>query len=493
MKYTFKDLEKILEAKDYQNIKDEEVFTHLNVCKISSEEIENDMSNVLFFPTYVTKEEKERDGWYISVFNRREIIKDIIKNNPKWTYVLDQELLDQIDKDNLKFIKVEDIRKSIDNIYRHRLESSSAKIIALTGSVGKTTTVGMVHDIIKKEHKALRLYSKRLTPLNIKGRIINYLEDDTEFIALEMSIYDKDHVEKLTELLPPDISAIMNVEDSHSDQPGLNSRDNIAYYKSKIFLKAKQGIVNRDDEVLKKLNIIGGDQKNMNVLRLGDRVIGDTAINSLQDVSKDSIKGYKVELKAEGIRLFNGEEEHLIKPYIYTKLFVEQALTSLTIALNLNINIDEAVESINNYKPVEKRINQEQILGKNMFFDADITTLDRLNKVAENYYNDTTMIVRKINIGEKKEIDEDKLMEIFNKFGKVYVYQDADVSKDFLENLSGVDNISIVKTEEGLSEELADNDDEDRAYFYHYGGYYRKFETLDEENLMYKKEDSFEL
>lgn len=495
MKYNFEELEKIMKVKSYKNISEDEIYTHLNVCKIYSEEIENDMSNVLFFPTYVTKEENIRDGWYINEFNRRKVIQDIIKNNPKWTYVLDEELLDSIEKDNVKFIEVEDIRQSIDDIYNHRLESVKAKVIAVTGTVGKTSTIGMIHDVIKKDHNALRLYSKRLTPLNIKGRIINYLEDNTEFITLEMSIYKKDHVEKLANLLPPYMSAILNIGDSHTDQPGLESRDKLAYYKSKIFLNARKGIVNIDDKVLSKLKIFEVKNKKKQVLALDDEVIGQTKIRKLQEVSKDGIYGYKIDLAEDGIRIFNESENHIIKPYIYSKLSVEQALISLSVALNVGIDIEDAVESINNYRPVEKRLNKEQILGKDMFFDADITSIDRMNKVAENYYKNTSLILRKINIGEKDGIDEEKLVEIFAEFNKVYVYEDSELSNELLESIAEevYENIKLVDTEDLLLEELENNDKKPTTYFYHYGGYYRKFKEFDEENLRYNKKEILQI
>ena len=64
-----------------------------------------------------------------------------------------------IDDSNLKntnFIKVQDVLKSLQELSTfHRIQLSKTKIIALTGSNGKTTTKELIHSVLSKKYKTV--------------------------------------------------------------------------------------------------------------------------------------------------------------------------------------------------------------------------------------------------------------------------------------------------------------------------------------------------
>ncbi|MBE8951069.1 MAG: hypothetical protein SR3Q1_10835, partial [Quinella sp. 3Q1] len=110
-------------------------------------------------------------------------------------------------------------------IYEYILNKSKAKVIAFTGSVGKTTAIGLLEKVLKEKYNVMRIYSKRITPINLKANIINFLNEEVEYIVLENSLYYHDHVKILSTLLKPEIVSILNIKSSHLGVEKLNTVD----------------------------------------------------------------------------------------------------------------------------------------------------------------------------------------------------------------------------------------------------------------------------
>ena len=222
--FAFKDLKEIINCESY-NINDDATFSFFDISK-SDGTINNnkDYSRPLYFCIY--EEDYKREGWYTNNFDRRNNIESLFNENINIPILTDNPNILEKYKETHPIIFVEDINKTIDILYKYILEIYNPRVIAVTGSVGKTTLVAMIEEIIATEQSVLRLYSKRLTPINIKCMIINFLKGQ-ENIVLEMSMNQKNHVQKLTELLPPNISAKLNIKNSHIGTNEIKTKKNI--------------------------------------------------------------------------------------------------------------------------------------------------------------------------------------------------------------------------------------------------------------------------
>lgn len=111
------------------------------------------------------------------------------------------------------------------------LTSSSAKVIGITGSNGKTTTKDMVYAVLStsyKVHKTQGNFNNHIgMPLTILGMPV-----DSDFIVLEMGMSDRGEIKLLSELAKPDTVIITNIGESHLLQ--LGSRLEIARAKLEI-------------------------------------------------------------------------------------------------------------------------------------------------------------------------------------------------------------------------------------------------------------------
>ena len=111
------------------------------------------------------------------------------------------------------------------------LATSSAKVIGITGSNGKTTTKDMVYALLAttyKVHKTQGNFNNHIgMPLTILAMPI-----DSDFIVLEMGMSDRGEIKLLSELVRPETVIVTNIGESHLLQ--LGSRLEIARAKLEI-------------------------------------------------------------------------------------------------------------------------------------------------------------------------------------------------------------------------------------------------------------------
>ena len=143
---------------------------------------------------------------------------------------------------------VKDTEKALNDLASYRREEAKAKIIAVTGSVGKTST---------KEMLAMSLAALGVTQAT-EGNYNNHLglpitlaslSVDTEFGVFELGMNHQGELDYLSNLLKPDIAIITTVAPAHLEF--FNSVEDIAFAKSEVFRGMKEGsiaVLNVDNE-----------------------------------------------------------------------------------------------------------------------------------------------------------------------------------------------------------------------------------------------------
>lgn len=452
--YSVKELKEILNIKELINVDEEEVFDYLRVSDINNMKLEKVKDNVLFFPIKLDQSWVD-DGWIINTVDLQSVIDDVINNNKNYTFLLEKSMLKKVTYKDAKIIVVDNIMKSIDKLFKAQLKKCSYKVIAVTGSVGKTTTAGIIENVVKKKYNTLRIYSDRITPIVLKASIINFLNESIDYIILEMGIYYKDHVEKLADLLHPDIAAITTIGDAHLDMEGLETKDRIAFYKSKIFKYAKHSFINGDDEYLKNLSI--SDKK----LYYNDELICNTK-------SKDLTKLYPKEYEFEGNNIVvNGKK---IKLNFLTYLSVISALIAYRIGILLKIDEDLVIDAINEFTVVEHRLQRKKVFNKEVIFDGDSSFKERIHQLSLNYYDKSYLVIRYYATYAYYKDDFVGIKDYFKNFDKVYLFSGI----RFIDELKDAENAVVVDNHDFMK-------DLDGEIFYHCNDYfYIHDEVLDE-------------
>ncbi len=121
-------------------------------------------------------------------------------------------------------------------------EFTQAKIIAITGSNGKTTTTSLIYHILKNDHRNVGLAG------NIGTSFAKQVaDDDFDFYVLEVSSFQLDDIQNFR----PYISLLLNLSQDHLDQYNYNYEE---YAMAKFRIAENQEndnffIYNKDDEM----------------------------------------------------------------------------------------------------------------------------------------------------------------------------------------------------------------------------------------------------
>jgi UDP-N-acetylmuramoyl-tripeptide--D-alanyl-D-alanine ligase len=145
---------------------------------------------------------------------------------------------------------VEDTHKALRDISFWWRKKFNPKIIAVTGTNGKTTTKEMIADLLSGNYRVFR------SPGNFNNLYgiplsLCLLDDSYEVCVLELGMSYPGEIAILTKIVRPDIALITNVGPAHLETMG--SLENIAKAKFELFENSAEStlrILNLDDPLL---------------------------------------------------------------------------------------------------------------------------------------------------------------------------------------------------------------------------------------------------
>jgi len=125
------------------------------------------------------------------------------------------------------------------------------KIIALTGSNGKTTTKEILWSVLNSERPTFKNEGNLNSEIGLPLSIINSYKGEA-LLVLEMGQRVVGDIEYLCKFFPPDIGILLNAGSAHVGIAG--SLENIFKGKWQIVEGAKEALVNYDDERMRTAN-----------------------------------------------------------------------------------------------------------------------------------------------------------------------------------------------------------------------------------------------
>jgi UDP-N-acetylmuramoyl-tripeptide--D-alanyl-D-alanine ligase len=132
-----------------------------------------------------------------------------------------------------------------------RLGQSGARVVAITGSYGKTTTKGYLGHLLSGSKSTVLTPASYNNRLGIARAINEQLVGGTEVFVAEMGTYGRGEIAALCELAPPEIAVITAIGPVHLERFGTLER--IVEAKSEILTTARVAVLNVDDPYLEAL------------------------------------------------------------------------------------------------------------------------------------------------------------------------------------------------------------------------------------------------
>ncbi|MCX7843586.1 MAG: UDP-N-acetylmuramoyl-tripeptide--D-alanyl-D-alanine ligase [Clostridia bacterium] len=147
-------------------------------------------------------------------------------------------------------IKVGDTRKALADIARFYRMKFDIPFVAITGSVGKTSTKDMVYCVMQERFNTLKTEGNFNNEIGLPLTMFN-LDPSHDAGVLELGMSGFGEISRLVSVVRPDIAIITNIGMAHIEK--LGSRQNILKAKMEILEGLKEGgllILNGDDPLL---------------------------------------------------------------------------------------------------------------------------------------------------------------------------------------------------------------------------------------------------
>ena len=147
-------------------------------------------------------------------------------------------------------VLVKDTTKALGDLAAYVLKRSHAKVIAITGSVGKTTTRQFVASVVAQKGKTIATSGNFNNHIGLPLTVLK-MEGDEEFAVLEMGMNHFGEISYLSKIAKPDIALISLIGTSHIEY--LGSRENILKAKLEILDGMNDNgllLLNGDDDLL---------------------------------------------------------------------------------------------------------------------------------------------------------------------------------------------------------------------------------------------------
>jgi MurE/MurF fusion protein len=276
---------------------------------------------------FLTIKGKNNDG--------SKFINEALKKGAK--YVVSSKV---IKKYKNKTIKVKNEISFLNQFAEYKRKKSSAKIIAITGSAGKTSLKNLLKETLQSFENT---YSSPKSFNNHFGVPISLsnLSSGNKYGIFEVGMSKAGEIKNLSKLIQPHIGVITNIGEAHIEN--FKNINGIAKAKAEIIETIKENgtiVLNRDDKFfkylfkkakLKKIKIITfGKNKKSDIFPL--KIIKSN--NFIKIFVK--VKNQKINLKIRNINIFN-------------------VLASLAVIKALNLNLNSAKKIFTNFEPTEGR------------------------------------------------------------------------------------------------------------------------------------------
>lgn len=267
------------------------------------------------------------------------------------------------------YIKVDDTSKALLALGGYYRSLFNIPVVALTGSVGKTTTKEFTSLVVSSKYKTIKTQGNLNNEIGLPQTLFQ-IDDDTEAAVVEMGMNHFCEIHRLVNATRPTLALITNIGVSHIEN--LGSREGILKAKLEILDGLSEGaplIINGDndmlstvlynDEICSKYNVISFGIKNKfnyNAENIKEEN-GSTFFDVVYTVSKqiDETDGVKAELSLC--------RQKITIPTVGIHN-VYNALAAFAVGITLNIEPEKIAAALSSYVPTGMRQRLNTVGGR---------------------------------------------------------------------------------------------------------------------------------
>ena len=281
-------------------------------------------------------------------FDGNQFWKEALKNGANCVIVQDIEISSEEKEkySNRTIIKVENTLDALYKIAQYKRSLYNIPVIAITGSVGKTSTKDLISSVVQTKYKTLKTEGNYNNNIGLPFTILKL--KDHEAMVIEMGMNHFREISLLTNIAHPTISVITNIGTSHIGN--LGSRENILKAKLEILegMKDPKIIINNDNDLLHKWY-----EENNNHIEIHTY--------GIENDSEFLAKNIKLQEDSSIFDVNMNKENIEIKVPVGGNHFVYNALCAVVVGKLLGIDNNKIQKGISELELTKKRMEIRQL------------------------------------------------------------------------------------------------------------------------------------
>ena len=282
-------------------------------------------------------------------FDGNTLYKQAIENGAKVCILQGIEVDEEYIKNKeVSIILVDDTIKAIGKIanFKRNLYVKNFPVIAVTGSVGKTSTKDIIASVVSEKYKVLKTEGNMNNHIGLPFTILKL--KDEEALVVEMGMNHFGEIDYLTNIAEPNIAVITNIGTSHIGN--LGSRENILKAKLEILnsKNIKNVVINNYNDLLHKWY-----EENKNKYEIHTYGIE----NSSESIAKE----ISLMEQSSKFTAITDDEKYEITVPVGGEHFVYNALCALTVGRVLGLSKKEIENGIKKFELTKKRMEISKI------------------------------------------------------------------------------------------------------------------------------------
>ena len=276
--------------------------------------------------------------------------------------------------ENKNIILVKNSVKALQNLATYKRSLYNIPVIAVTGSVGKTSTKDIIASVLSKKYNVLKTEGNLNNHIGLPLTILKLRDHNA--LVVEMGMNHFGEISLLTNIAKPTIAVITNIGTSHIGN--LGSRENILKAKLEILEGLSSDgkiVINNDNDLLHQWS---QSEKNKNIITYGIENISNYMAKDI--IENDEETNYKIHIN---------NKEYDVKVPVIGRHFVYNSLCAFAVAQTLNMDVEQEIKGIEEFKLTSKRMDFIKIKNNAIvladYYNASYDSMKSALEVVKNY------------------------------------------------------------------------------------------------------------
>ncbi len=360
--------------------------------------------------------EIKEDDVYVGIkgdtFDGSKFYLDALEKGAKVCILQDIDIdLEKLKNYNdIAIVLVDDTILALQQIATYKRSLYNIPVVAVTGSVGKTSTKDIIASVMGEKYNVLKTEGNYNNHIGVPLTILRLKDHDA--LVVEMGMSALGEISVLTKIAKPTTCVITNVGTSHIGE--LGSRENILKAKLEILEGMEQGgtlIINNDNDMLNMW------KKQNNVYK----------VMTFGIENESNLMAKNITLNADGstFDVKINDKNYSVKVPVGGKHFVLNSLCALSVGIINGIEPEKIIEGIAKFELTKNRMDVEALPNGSIIINgAYNASFDSMKSSLEYLSN---LSGRKIAVlGDMLELGEFS-EELHRNVGKEVVNSNVDI------------------------------------------------------------------